>query len=111
MHYLSSLSCLCYNSLAMSLTVNEVRHIANLARLRLTPEEENLYADQLSSILDFAARLLEVDTAQIPPTATVFPLRAPLRPDIPRPCLPREKILSNAPESEAGMFRVPPVLE
>ncbi|MES0339174.1 MAG: Asp-tRNA(Asn)/Glu-tRNA(Gln) amidotransferase subunit GatC [Anaerolineales bacterium] len=95
----------------MSLTVDEVRHIANLARLKLTPEEERRYAQQLSSILESAARLLEVDTAQIPPTATVLPLRAPLRPDIPRPCPPREKMLSNAPETEAGMFRVPPVLE
>ncbi len=95
----------------MSLTVDEVRHIANLARLQLMPEEELRYAQQLSSILESAARLLEVDTSQIPPTATVLPLRAPLRPDTPRPCPPREKILSNAPESEAGMFRVPPVLE
>jgi len=95
----------------MSLTVHEVRHIANLARLKLTPEEERRYAQQLSSILESAARLLEVDTAQIPPTATVLPLRAPLRPDIPRPCPPREKMLSNAPDAEAGMFRVPPVLE
>ena len=95
----------------MSLTVDEVRHIANLARLKLTPEEERRYAQQLSSILESAARLLEVDTTQIPPTATVLPLRAPLRPDIPRPCPPREKMLSNAPETEAGMFRVPPVLE
>ncbi len=95
----------------MSLTVDEVRHIANLAKLQLTPEEERRYAQQLSSILESAARLLEVDTAQIPPTATVLPLRAPLRPDIARPCPPREKILSNAPETEAGMFRVPPVLE
>jgi len=95
----------------MSLTVDEVRHIANLARLKLTPEEERRYSQQLSSILEAAARLLEVDTTQIPPTATVLPLRAPLRPDIPRPCPPREKMLSNAPETEAGMFRVPPVLE
>jgi aspartyl-tRNA(Asn)/glutamyl-tRNA(Gln) amidotransferase subunit C len=95
----------------MSLTVDEVRHIANLARLQLTPEEERRYAQQLSSILESAARLLEVDTAQIPPTATVLPLRAPLRHDIPRPCPPREKMLSNAPETEEGMFRVPPVLD
>jgi len=111
MYFLSSLSGLCYNLLTMSLTVEEVRHIANLARLQLTPEEERRYAQQLSSILESAARLLEVNTSQIPPTATVLPLRAPLRPDIPRPCPPRAKVLSNAPETEAGMFRVPPVLE
>jgi aspartyl-tRNA(Asn)/glutamyl-tRNA(Gln) amidotransferase subunit C len=95
----------------MSISVEDVRHIANLARLHLTGDEERRYADQLSSILESAARLLEVDTSKIPPTATVLPLQAPLRPDIPRPCPPREDILANAPEKESGMFRVPPVLE
>ena len=108
---LSPLSCLCYNLMTMSINVDEVRHIANLARLQLTPDEERRYADQLSSILESAARLLEIDTSTIPPTATVLPLQAPLRPDVPRPCPPREKILANAPEKESGMFRVPPVLE
>ena len=95
----------------MALTIEEVRHIAYLARLRLTPEEEERYAEQLSAILDHAARLGEVDTSNIPPTATVLPLRAPLRPDEVRPCPPKETILRNAPSEEEGMFRVPPVLD
>jgi aspartyl-tRNA(Asn)/glutamyl-tRNA(Gln) amidotransferase subunit C len=95
----------------MPLTIDEVRHIAFLARLELTPEEEKLYAEQLSAVLDHAARLEEVQTEHISPTASVLDLQAPLREDIPRPCPPREKILSNAPDSEEGMFRVPPVLE
>jgi aspartyl-tRNA(Asn)/glutamyl-tRNA(Gln) amidotransferase subunit C len=95
----------------MAITIDEVRRIAQLARLRLTPEEERRYAEQLSDILDYADRLSEVDTSAIPPTASVLPLRAPLRPDEVRPCPPRNKILRNAPSDEEGMFRVPPILE
>ncbi|HLB64561.1 MAG TPA: Asp-tRNA(Asn)/Glu-tRNA(Gln) amidotransferase subunit GatC [Anaerolineales bacterium] len=95
----------------MPLTIEEVRHIAHLARLKLTPEEEGRYRQQLSAILDHAARLAEVDTASIPPTATVLPLQAPLRADEPRPGLPLSLILANAAASEDGMFRIPPVFE
>ncbi len=95
----------------MALTLEEVRHIAKLARLRLTPEEEERYREQLSAILEAADRLAQVDTSAIPPTATVLPLRAPLRPDEARPCPPRERMLANAAEAEDGMFRVPAVLE
>jgi aspartyl-tRNA(Asn)/glutamyl-tRNA(Gln) amidotransferase subunit C len=95
----------------MPISVEEVRHIANLARLKLTAEEEVRYAEQLSAVLDYAARLKEVDTAHISPTSSVLPFEAPLRADKPRPCPPRERMLSNAPEQEDGMFRVPPVLE
>jgi aspartyl-tRNA(Asn)/glutamyl-tRNA(Gln) amidotransferase subunit C len=95
----------------MPLTLEEVRYIAHLARLKLTPEEEGRYREQLSAILDHAARLAEVDTASIPPTATVLPLQAPLRPDEPRPGLPPSRVLANAPSAEDGMFRIPPVFE
>ena len=95
----------------MSLTIEEVRHIAFLARLELTPEEESRYAEQLSAILDYAQRLSEVDTDNIPPTASVLPLTAPLRLDESRPSPPRPDILANAPQEEDGMFKVPPVLD
>jgi aspartyl-tRNA(Asn)/glutamyl-tRNA(Gln) amidotransferase subunit C len=95
----------------MALTVEEVRHIAQLARLQLTTEEERLYTEQLSDILDYANRLGEIDTSDIPPTASVLPLRAPLRPDVVRPCTPRDRILRNAPSDQEGMFRVPPILD
>jgi aspartyl-tRNA(Asn)/glutamyl-tRNA(Gln) amidotransferase subunit C len=95
----------------MILTIEEVRHIALLARLRLTPEEEQRYTEQLSAILEHAARLTKVDTSHIPPTATVLPLHAPLRPDEPRPSTPHKRILANAPHAKEGMFRVPPVLD
>jgi len=102
---------LCYNTDALALTVEEVRKIARLARLQLTQAEERRYAQQLSAVLDYASRLKEVDTSEIPPTATVLPLQAPLRTDEVRPSTPRERLLSNAPAAEDGMFRVPRVLE
>ena len=95
----------------MTLTLDEVRAIARLARLQLTAEEEERFASQLSDVLDYAARLREVDTSEIPPTASVLPMSAPLRPDEVRPCLPREQLLAGAPDSEGGLFRVPRVLE
>jgi len=97
----------------MSLTLDEVRHIAELARLRLTEEELHKYRDQLSAILDHFARLNELDTSNIEPTATVLPLRTVLRPDKARPSLPRESLLENAAEVDpaVGMFKVRPVLE
>ncbi|MFV1859271.1 MAG: Asp-tRNA(Asn)/Glu-tRNA(Gln) amidotransferase subunit GatC [Anaerolineales bacterium] len=95
----------------MALTLEEVRAIARLARLQLTAEEEERFASQLSDVLDYAARLAEVDTSEIPPTASVLTMSAPLRPDEVRPCLPRDRLLVNAPDSEEGLFRVPRVLE
>ena len=95
----------------MALTLEQVRHIARLARLRLTAEEERRYAEQLSAILDYAERLKRVDTADVAPTAGVQDLPAPLRPDTPRPSLPRERALANAPAIVDGMFLVPPILD
>jgi aspartyl-tRNA(Asn)/glutamyl-tRNA(Gln) amidotransferase subunit C len=95
----------------MTLTIDEVRKIAHLARLRLSAEEEARYAEQLSAILEYADRLRRVDTSAIAPTATVLALTSPLRSDEPRPCPPRSRILENAPDKEEGMFKVPPVLD
>jgi aspartyl-tRNA(Asn)/glutamyl-tRNA(Gln) amidotransferase subunit C len=95
----------------MTLTLEEVEHIAELARLRLTDEEKARYRDQLSAILEYAARLQALDTSSIPPTSSVLPLRSVLRPDEPRPGLSREELLRNAPQADNAQFRVPPVLD
>jgi aspartyl-tRNA(Asn)/glutamyl-tRNA(Gln) amidotransferase subunit C len=95
----------------MPLTLKEVEHIANLARLELTDEEKKLYREQLSAILDYFAQLRELDTSGIPPTSSVLPPRSALREDEPRPGLGLEELLRNAPDTEADQFRVPPVLE
>ncbi|HKZ70606.1 MAG TPA: Asp-tRNA(Asn)/Glu-tRNA(Gln) amidotransferase subunit GatC [Anaerolineales bacterium] len=95
----------------MPLTLEEVQHIAELAKLELTEEEQAQFREQLSAVLDYAAQLRAVDTSAIPPTATVLPLRTVLRDDVVKPSLRREDLLANAPEQEAGCFRVPAVLE
>lgn len=95
----------------MALTVEEVEHIAALARLRLTAAETALYREQLSAILDYMTLLRQADTAGIEPTATVLPLRTVLRADEVRPCLTPEELLANAPAAAGQMFQVPPVLE
>lgn len=95
----------------MSLTLAEVEHIAQLARLHLSEEEKIRFREQLSAILEYAARLQQVDTRDIPPTSSVLPPRSRLREDEPHTPLPQDKILANAPNSHQGYFRVPPVLE
>lgn len=93
------------------LSLEQVEHIAELAKLRLTDEEKERFRGQLSEILAYAERLQELDTEAIPPTATVLPLRTVLRPDEPRPSMPREDILANAPAAQDGCFVVPAVLD
>jgi len=95
----------------MKLTREQVIHIAELARLALTEEEIALYQEQLSSILKYAERLQTLDTANIPPTATVLPTRNVIRADEPHPSMTRDKILDNAPDAQDGCFRVQAVLE
>ncbi len=95
----------------MKLTREQVIHIAELARLALTEQEIALYQEQLSSVLEYAERLQALDTADIPPTATVLPGRNVMRADEPRPSMKRDEILENAPDAQDGCFRVQAVLE
>ncbi len=95
----------------MSLTLAEVEHIADLARLELTAEEKSLYREQLSAILDYAARLQQVDTSAIAPTASTLQSGLPLRADQAGGSLDLKNVLRNAPQAEDGQFRVPPVLD
>ncbi len=95
----------------MKLTRDEVEHIAELARLRLTEDEKKLYQEQLSSILEHVARLQTLDTSDIAPTSSVLPSGSVLRPDEPRPGLSIGDLMRNAPQVDADQFKVPPVLE
>lgn len=95
----------------MTLTREEVQHIAALARLDLTADEIERYRKQLSDILDYADRLQGVDTSQVSPTASLLTSVTALREDVARPGLTRAQLLGNAPDTDAGQFRVPPVLE
>jgi len=95
----------------MSLTRAEVQHIAELAKLQLTEAEEALYQEQLSDILNYMQRLNTLDTAAIPPTASVLPLRSIMRDDVSRPSLPVDEILANAPARAGDSFEVRVILE
>lgn len=89
----------------MALTSEEVRKIASLARLRFTPEEEGRLVDQLGRIVDYIDQLQSYETGEgrAAPTAAVREAE-----DRPRPCLPRELFLANAPASALGEFLVVP---
>jgi aspartyl-tRNA(Asn)/glutamyl-tRNA(Gln) amidotransferase subunit C len=95
----------------MPLTLDQVRHIAMLARLGLEPGDEEFYAEQLSGILGHIDRLQQVDTDDIPPTAQVVEVTNTLRDDVPRPGLSQEDALANAPAAVDGFFRVPSIQE
>ncbi len=97
----------------MALTRAQVQHIAELARLELSEDELNRMTEQLSAILDYAARLQELNTEAIPPTASVVPLENVMREDTIGPSLPREAVLANAPDKDdkAEFFRVRAILK
>ena len=95
----------------MSVTVEEVRHIARLARLRLTPDEEQLMSKQLSSILDYIEQLNELDVSDVPPMTHVLALVNAVRPDEVTQRITHEDALKNAPSADSDYFRVPRVIE
>jgi aspartyl-tRNA(Asn)/glutamyl-tRNA(Gln) amidotransferase subunit C len=95
---------------AVRLTRADVEHVARLARLDLSDAEIEMFTAQLAGILDHAAQVAALDTADVPPTAHPLPLVNVLRADERRPCLPRDEVLASAPASEDGRFRVPRIL-
>ena len=97
----------------MPLTRAQVQHIAELAKLKLNEDEIDRMTQQLSAILDHAARLQELDTDAIPPTASVVPLHNVMRDDQVEPSLAREDALANAPDKDARneFFRVRAILK
>lgn len=95
----------------MSLTKEEVEHIATLARLDLTDDQKTLYRQQLSAILDYMAKLRQLDTKDVPPTSGGGLSQMPLRADEIRPGLSTDALLKNAPQSEGDQFKIPPVFE
>ncbi len=105
------MTCLHVIILPVTLTIAEVEHIADLARLDLTEEEIARFSQQLSAILEYFDQLRALDTSAIPPTSSVLPARSVLRADEPSPGLDQEDLFRNAPLVDEDQFRVPPVLE
>jgi aspartyl-tRNA(Asn)/glutamyl-tRNA(Gln) amidotransferase subunit C len=85
----------------------QVLHVAKLARLRLDEAEVEAMAGELSGILEHVDRIASLDLSDVEPTSHVVELENVLRPDVPRPSLPREVALSQAPDPVDGAFRVP----
>lgn len=94
----------------MKLSHEEVRSIAELARLDLTEGEVEMFARQLSDIIDYFKRLQELDTSHIPLTASVLPLKNVLRADVAGEPLSPEDAVANAPDALDNQFRVSAVL-
>ncbi|MFP5230328.1 MAG: Asp-tRNA(Asn)/Glu-tRNA(Gln) amidotransferase subunit GatC [Acidobacteriota bacterium] len=103
-------------------SLDDVRRVAELANLELTPDEEPRMRRDLNAILDYVAQLGELDTASISPMAQVSEVlatageaasgqRSVLRNDEVRPCLDRAQVMASAPESDAVFFKVPKVIE
>lgn len=97
--------------MSMPIDEAEVRRIAKLARLKLTPEEIHIFAGQLARILDYVRQIETLDTHGVEPMAHPLPLANVLRQDKPRNGLGCQQVLANAPAAEAGCFRVPAVLD
>ena len=95
----------------MTITILEVQHIADLARLQLSSEEIQLFQQQLSEILEYVDQLREVGTSDIPPTARISQAKGVLRPDEVKAGLTTDELMRNAPQSDGDQFRVPPVFE
>ena len=94
----------------MSLSTDDVRHVARLARLALTDQEVEALGGQLSNILAYAEKVSEVAAEDVPPTSHPYPLRNVWRDDEARPSLSPEDAISTAPKAEDGRFQVPRIV-
>jgi aspartyl-tRNA(Asn)/glutamyl-tRNA(Gln) amidotransferase subunit C len=95
----------------MPATEIDVKYVAHLARLGLTPDEERKFGAQLGQVLAYIEKLREVDVSQVDPTAHAVPMVNVTRPDEIRPSLPTEEALRNAPARANGLFIVPKIVE
>ncbi|MBP0726009.1 Asp-tRNA(Asn)/Glu-tRNA(Gln) amidotransferase subunit GatC [Bacillus sp. RG28] len=93
------------------ITMDEVKHVAHLARLAVTEEEAEKFAKQLGAIIEFAEELNELDTTNVKPTTHVLKMRNIMREDKPAKGLPLEDVLKNAPDHQDGQIKVPTILE
>ena len=89
----------------------DVKYVAHLARLQLSPEEERKIGAQLGDVLGYIEKLKEVNVSGVEPTAHAFPLVNVTRPDEVRPSMSHEEALRNAPAQANGLFTVPKIVE
>ncbi len=89
----------------------DIKYVAHLARLTLSPDEEKKIGAQLGGILGYIEKLKELDVNGVEPTAHAVPLVNVTRPDEVRPSLPHDEALRNAPAQANGLFMVPKIVE
>ncbi len=95
----------------MNISIDEIKHIASLARLKYTDEQLVKFAPELSSIVDMANEISVLDTENVKPTAHILENVNVLREDVAKESYDREEILRNAPTKESGCISVPKVVE
>ena len=93
------------------ITIQEVEHVANLARLTFDEEQKEKLAEQLARILDYIEQLNELDTEGVEPTSHAIPVKNVVRPDVVSPSLTQDEALANAPSNVDGLFEVPKIVD
>jgi aspartyl-tRNA(Asn)/glutamyl-tRNA(Gln) amidotransferase subunit C len=93
------------------ITIKQVEHVANLARLRFDEEEKVLLAAHLGEILEYIEQLNKLNTDDVPPTSHVIPVENVVREDVVKPSFTQEEALANAPSPVDGLFEVPKIIE
>ncbi|KAF0823342.1 Asp-tRNA(Asn)/Glu-tRNA(Gln) amidotransferase subunit GatC [Cytobacillus firmus] len=93
------------------ISIDQVKHVAHLARLAMTEEEAKAYTEQLDKMISFAELLNELDTEHVEPTSHVLDMKNVLREDKAKEGLPQEEVLKNAPEHQDGYIKVPSIIE
>jgi aspartyl-tRNA(Asn)/glutamyl-tRNA(Gln) amidotransferase subunit C len=93
------------------ISMEQVKHVAHLARLAITEEEAQQFQHQLDQMISFAEQLNELDTDQVVATSHVLDMNNVMREDVSKPGLPIEEVVKNAPDSEDGYIRVPSIID
>jgi len=92
------------------ISLEQVRHVAKLSRLQLSQEQIQKFAGQLESILEYVAKISQVDVSGVEPMAHALPVHNVFREDVAQPALPLEEVLKNAPETDGPFFKVPKII-
>ncbi|MBS4191844.1 Asp-tRNA(Asn)/Glu-tRNA(Gln) amidotransferase subunit GatC [Bacillus sp. FJAT-49705] len=93
------------------ISTDQVKHVANLARLAITEEEAEMFKKQLDAMISFAEELNEINTDHVEPTSHVLDMKNVMREDKPQKGLPQSEVLKNAPEHQDGQVKVPSIIE
>jgi aspartyl-tRNA(Asn)/glutamyl-tRNA(Gln) amidotransferase subunit C len=93
------------------ITIKQVEHVANLARLRFDEEEKKRLAEQLGSILEYIDQLNKLDTTNVEPTSHAIPVKNVVREDVVKTSFTQDEALANAPSPVDGLFEVPKIIE